>query len=127
MNRLIACGFLAIAMLIGSLTIAGCGPSISQQRDMAISDFRTNHFDEAQRRFDQIVAHGPDAESYYYLGRIYHIEAQYSNAIFNYQYCLRTDPSYAPAKMWLKRALEDYPSGKTLLFIPMPDEQPAKP
>ena len=125
MNRLIACGF--AVMLFGPLMIAGCGPSVSQQRDQAIGAFRTNHFDEARSGFDQIIAHGPDAESYYYLGRIYHIEAQYSKAIINYQNCLTADPSYASAKMWLKRALEDFPAGRTLLFIPMPDEQTAKP
>jgi tetratricopeptide (TPR) repeat protein len=123
MNRLAICGFLMPA-LVAAAALPGCAQSIEEQRNLGIDYYQRSHFPEAEAQFKRIVDRRPDTESYYYLARIHHAQGQYPKAIFQYQNALTMDPGHIPARAWLNRALQEYPAGKALLFIPEPGQPP---
>lgn len=119
MMRLTLCGLVALVVL------SGCGPSTQSRRNDAISKFQVGQFEPAKTEFKALTDRNPgDAESYYYLGRIYHCQGQLEFAIFNYQSALTADSSHAEARLWLDRAVKESGStGTALRFLPQPPTQ----
>jgi tetratricopeptide (TPR) repeat protein len=118
------CGVLAASMGL-AMFASGCAPSIDDQRNTAKDYFDRSFFDQAEKGFIGIVNQHPDARSYYYLGRIYHAEARFAEAIQKYKLALALDPGDEQARAWLKRAVEDWPPGAALVGRSL-EREPAK-
>lgn len=114
--------------LIASLALvvlSGCGASLDERRNSAISNFQTSHLDTAKAQFTTIIdQHPADGVSYYYLGRIYHAEGKYEMAAYNYQRALLCDPSNSQARLWLERAENESPIAKNIRIIPNDGQLP---
>jgi tetratricopeptide (TPR) repeat protein len=109
-----------VPMVVAGLLTAGCtGPDL-QLRARAIGEFQVGHVDEAKVLFSQALGRNPsDPVALYYLGRIAYAKADYEDAIYYFQCCVDSDPSYAEAYGWLSRAQKAAGSaGKLLRFIP---------
>jgi tetratricopeptide (TPR) repeat protein len=120
MNRLMMCGLLALVV------IGGCGSSLQERRNLAVSNFQENRFEEAKSQFKQIVDRNPDdAASCYYLGLIAQSEGKLTDAIYYYQCALTADPSLDAARTMLARAQAQSPTGKELIFLPPLAEAPS--
>ncbi|MFB3894327.1 MAG: tetratricopeptide repeat protein [Phycisphaerae bacterium] len=117
------CGVLAAAMGL-AMFASGCTEPIDDQRKIAKDYFDRSFFDKAEQGFRQIVNQQPDALSYYYLGRIYHAEARFAEAIQNYNLAISLDPGDERTRAWRKRAIEDWPPGAAL--VPEHEREPAK-
>jgi tetratricopeptide (TPR) repeat protein len=88
-----------------AVLIAGCGPNTQPMVDEAAGLYQAGHLDRAKARFEQVLDVDPThPDAHYYLGRIYHNERFYEQAIFYYQACLDTDPSYPLAADFLDQA-----------------------
>lgn len=113
MNRLI------VLSILGLVAMTGCGPSLEQQRNLAITKYETNHFDESRQLFHEITYRNPgDAQSYYYLGLMDQADGKMTDAIYRYQCALTADPSFGPARQELAKAKSQSPTGETLEFLP---------
>ncbi len=110
-------GMLAVALM----AFAGCEPSVSEIRTTAITEADVGHNARAKELFQRAVARDPqDAQSAYYLGRIYYNENDYSRALYWYQEALRVDPGFEPAKLGLKRVEREDPRlYKLLVTLPI--------
>ncbi len=113
MNRFALIGMLATVVLVSG----GC--TLDKMRTEAISEFQVGHVAQAEKLFNQVLQRRPaDAESLYYMGRIYHSRGQYEMAVAYYQQALDSDPSLTDAHQWLQKAIERLgPVGEKLLII----------
>lgn len=119
MNRLI------VLSLLGLVALTGCGPSVQEQRNLAITKFQQNHFDEARIEFHQVLNRQPaDAPSFYYLGLMDQADGKMTHAIYYYQCALTADPSMDAAREELKKAKGQSPTGETLIFLPTLGQEP---
>lgn len=98
--------------LLGLIFLAGCGPSLVQQRNEGLASLNAADNVKAQKQFQIIADRYPgDAMTFFYLGRSYHAQGQYEMAIFEYQNALTINPGLTEASQWLDRAIKE--SGQT--------------
>ncbi|MFP3937857.1 MAG: tetratricopeptide repeat protein [Phycisphaerae bacterium] len=113
-----------LTILIMGLLLAGCGPSVRDVRERAISQYQLGEIERAEMNFREVLDKRPyDADSLYYMGRIQQARGRPLRAVYYYQSCLDVDPSHEMARLWLGRAeRQTGQAGKELRSIP-PDER----
>lgn len=92
------CGMCAISL---AAFLAGCssGPSPEELRTTGIHEYQVGHHERAMDMFQRALKADPsDAESNFYIARIYHTQKQYFKAYEFYQKAISVDPGFGYAE-----------------------------
>jgi tetratricopeptide (TPR) repeat protein len=76
-------------------------------RNQGITEFQIGHVDHAKDLLKQSLDKSCDPVAYYWLGRAYHAQGRYEDAICQYKFAIESRPGYDEAKIWLKKAVQD--------------------
>lgn len=106
--------------LIVLLLLAGCTTYVDV-REEGITQFQLGQTEQARQLFQEALDREPgDAASLYYMGRIELLRNRPAWALYYFQRCLDTDPSFEIARPWLTRARQAaQPVGDKLIFQPL--------
>ena len=115
MKRAALCG------LIATMVLAGCGPTAGELRSQGIAQYQAGNHEQSRKLFQQCLDRDAgDADALFYMGRILHTRGDHIWALYYYQRCLDTDPSYEIARPWLARAqAKAGPSGESMIYQPL--------
>jgi len=117
MKRTVLIAVAGLAML-GPL--AGCQSEPEKLLTEGVSLYEAGQLDKARKKLETAVDHLPaDSKALFYLGRVYHAQGFYEQAIFYYQCCLSSAPCHAEAMKHLREATKAAgPAGPVLRIIP---------
>jgi tetratricopeptide (TPR) repeat protein len=76
-------------------------------RNQGITEFQIGHLDQAKDLLKQSLDKSCDPVAEYWLGRTYHAQGRYEDAICHYQAAIQSRPAYDEAKKWLLKARQD--------------------
>jgi tetratricopeptide (TPR) repeat protein len=98
-----------LGLLCASITLSSCilAPSAVELRNQGITEFQVGHLDQAQSLLKQSLDKSCDPVAYYWLGRAYHAQGRYEDAICQYKFAIESKPGYDEAKTWLQKARQD--------------------
>ena len=96
-----------LGLLAVSITLTSCAPSAGELRDQGITEFQVGHVDHAKDLLKQSLDKSCDPVAYYWLGRTYHAQGRYEDAICQYKFAIESRPGYDEAKKWLQKARQD--------------------
>src|ERR1035437_8982791 len=103
----IICGICAISL---AAFLGGCAPSEDELRTDGIHEYQVGHHERATDFFQRVLHNDPsDAESLFYMGRIYHTQKLYVKAYASYQAAIDADPGFGYAeatKRYIKEVRE---------------------
>ncbi len=122
----VICGMCAISL---AAFLGGCGPSPDELRTTGIHEYQVGHHDRALELFQRVLKTEPsDAETLFYMARIYHTQKLYVKAYYYYQAAIDADPGFAYAestKKYLKEVKEQLGDlAVPLTTIPKPADHP---
>jgi tetratricopeptide (TPR) repeat protein len=104
-----------------SVLAAGCGPSNKELVVQGRSQLDTGNLEQAKALFQRVLDRRPhDPDALYYMGRTYHQQGLFTQAIYYYKCAMDLDPAFAAAAHYKRMAEEQLQS--------QPDEPaPAEP
>lgn len=90
-----------------SLLAAGCGPSNRELVVQGRSQLDTGNIEQAKALFQRVLDRRPhDPDALYYMGRSYHQQGLFLQAIYFYKCALDLDPAFAAAAHYKRMAQE---------------------
>ena len=111
----------SLAVLVCASLLSGCGGVDTRQLvRQGVSQLQTGRLDEAEATLKRALAVSPsDPAALFYMGRVYHAQEFYEQAVYYYQCCLDADPGYPDVTKYLAQAQRQAgPAGAKLRFIP---------
>jgi tetratricopeptide (TPR) repeat protein len=98
-----------LGLLCAPITLSSClfAPSAVELRDKGIAENQVGHLDQARDLLTQSLDKSCDPLAEYWLGRTYHAQGRYRDAICHYKAAIQSKPAYDEAKQWLQKARQD--------------------